>query len=48
VLTTKKADSLADFSLSPLFRRQWSSTYDWSLDYDKITQSPFWVGMLVN
>jgi hypothetical protein len=28
VLTTKKADSLADFSLSPLFRRQWSSTYE--------------------
>ena len=28
VLTTRKADSLADFSLSPLFKRQWSSTYE--------------------
>ncbi len=28
VLTTRIADSLADFSLSPLFRRQWHSTYE--------------------
>jgi hypothetical protein len=28
VLTTRMADSLADFSLSPLFRRPWSSTYE--------------------
>jgi hypothetical protein len=28
VLTTRKADSLADFSLSPLFKRQWPSTYE--------------------
>ena len=28
VLTTRTAYSLADFSLSPLFRRQWPSTYE--------------------
>jgi hypothetical protein len=28
VVTTRTADSLADFSLSPLFRRQWPSTYE--------------------
>ena len=28
VLTTRTASSLADFSLSPLFRRQWPSTYE--------------------
>jgi hypothetical protein len=28
VLTTRNAYSLADFSLSPLFRRQWSSVYE--------------------
>ena len=28
VLTTRTAYSLADFSLSPLFRRKWSSTYE--------------------
>ncbi|NEP22935.1 NF041680 family putative transposase [Moorena sp. SIO3I6] len=27
VLTTRTANSLADFSLSPVFRREWSSTY---------------------
>ena len=28
VLTTRTANSLADFSLSPLFKRQWPSTYE--------------------
>jgi len=28
ILTTRNAYSLADFSLSPLFRRQWSSVYE--------------------
>nr|WP_229415445.1 hypothetical protein [Moorena bouillonii] len=28
VLTTRTANSLADFSLSPVFRREWSSTYE--------------------
>ncbi len=28
VLTTRTANSLADFSLSPLFQRQWPSTYE--------------------
>ncbi len=28
VLTTRTAHSLADFSLSPLFQRQWPSTYE--------------------
>lgn len=28
VLTTRKADCLADFSLSPLFRRKWPSAYE--------------------
>ncbi|WP_293021765.1 hypothetical protein [Moorena sp. SIO3I8] len=27
-LTTRTANSLADFYLSPLFRREWSSTYE--------------------
>lgn len=28
VMTTKNASCLAEFSLSPLFRRKWSSTYE--------------------
>ena len=28
LLTTRKADCLAEFSLSPLFRRKWPSTYE--------------------
>ena len=28
VMTTRHASSLAEFSLSPLFRRQYSSTYE--------------------
>jgi hypothetical protein len=28
ILLTRKADSLADLSLCPVFRRQWSSTYE--------------------
>ena len=32
VMTTRNASCLAEFSLSPLFRRKWSSTYDCGLD----------------
>jgi hypothetical protein len=28
VMTTRNASCLAEFSLSPLFRRKWSSTYE--------------------
>jgi hypothetical protein len=28
MMTTKNASCLAEFSLSPLFRRKWSSTYE--------------------
>ena len=28
IMTTKNASCLAEFSLSPLFRRKWSSTYE--------------------
>ena len=28
VMTTKNVSCLAEFSLSPLFRRKWSSTYE--------------------
>jgi hypothetical protein len=28
VMTTRNANCLAEFSLSPLFRRKWSSTYE--------------------
>jgi hypothetical protein len=28
IMTTRNASCLAEFSLSPLFRRKWSSTYE--------------------
>ena len=28
IMTTKNASCLAEFSLSPLFQRKWSSTYE--------------------
>jgi hypothetical protein len=28
VMTTRNASCLAEFSLSPLFKRKWSSTYE--------------------
>lgn len=38
VMTTPNAKCLADFSLNPLFRRQWSSVYE-ALQDARLSQS---------
>lgn len=40
VMTTRNAGCLADFSLSPWFRREWSSTYEALQDNGLVVGNP--------